>query len=307
MAASLSVLQPIQITDAILFSTDVPEADYTAWSGATTYAVGDRAISTTTHRIYESLRATNLNHDPTDILNRTGVTPWWFDVGPTNRWAVFDQEISSQTTQADTMTFVLRPGFFNSAFIAGLDADNLEITVLDAPAGNQIYYNVISLENSNPPDYYEYFFSALRAQKDFLVSGLDQYNAAEITIRIYRASGDVKCGVIALGDLLPLGQTQYGAKATPKTYSYIKIDEFGNNVIQRRKASKDMSVTAFIALEEANTVLDIITDLLDVPCVWVGTDLPEYSGLRVFGLGSGEISYDHPEDCMLSLTIQGLI
>jgi hypothetical protein len=112
---------------------------------------------------------------------------------------------------------------------------------------------------------------------------------------------------LSFGDLQELGETQYGAKAKPKTYSYIKVDDFGANTIVRRKSATDMSASAMLSLFEANNVNEIIQSLLDVPCVWMGSDLPEYRGLRVYGLGKGEISYDHPQDCMLTLNVEGLI
>jgi hypothetical protein len=307
MVASLSVLAPITIVDALLTSSTVPETDYAAWSGGTTYAVGDRVINTSTHRKYESLRATNSNHDPSDILNRTGVTPWWLDIGPTNKWAMFDSEVSTQTSVNTPLTVVIKPGAFNGVFLAGLDGDNLSITVKDSPGGATVYYYSGILEASAPGDYYEYFFDRFMPQTDFLANDIDSYANMEITISITKASGTVKCGVLALGDLKPLGLTQYGAKAKPKTYSYIKIDEFGNNTIIKRKTAKDMSATSYVKLEEANYVLDTITELLGTPCVWIGTGIPQYSGLRVFGLGSAELSYDQPEVAMLSLNVQGLI
>lgn len=307
MVASLSVLAPVTIVDALLTSSTAPETDYAAWSGATTYAIGDRVINTTTHRKYESLKATNLNHDPSDILNRTGVTPWWLDIGPTNRWAMFDSEVSTQTSIASPLTVVLHPGAINAFYLAGLDGDTLTVSIKDSPSGSVIYSYTGNLEASTPGDYYEYFFDRFMPQTDFLASGIDAYTDMQITITITKVTGNVKCGVLAVGDLKPLGLTQYGAKAKPKTYSYIKIDEFGNNTIIKRKTAKDMSASSYVKLEEANYVLDTITELLGTPCVWIGTEVSQYSGLRVFGLGSAELSYDQPEVAMLSLNVQGLI
>jgi hypothetical protein len=307
MSEFLSVLVAVDITDAMFISSTAPETDHAAWSSGTTYTVGQRCISTTTHRIYESLANANVGKDPTDIANRTGSTVWWQDVDPTNKWAMLDGEVSTQTVLASPLTIVIRPGFFNALYLGGVDAENLSVEVRDAPAGNIIYSFSGALEASMPPDYYEHFFDRFKPQTDFLASGIDQYNDAEVSLTLTSATGTVKLGVIALGDLRPLGKTQYGAKAKPKTYSYIKVDEFGKNKIKRRKAAKDMSLSAWLKLEEANSVLETITSLLDVPCVWIGTGLPEYTGLRVFGLGSGEISYDKPKDCLLTIDVQGLI
>ena len=282
MTASFSVLQPVAITDAMFISSTAPETDYTAWSAVTTYAAGDRSISTTTHRIYESLVAGNLNHDPTDINNRVGATPYWLDYGPTNKWAMLDAEVSSPTTNASPLTVVIRPGFFNCVGLVGLDAEHLAITVKDAPGGNVIYSYDADLEDSAPGDYYEYFFSGFKPQTDFIVSGIDQYNAAEITLSLTSASAPVACGMLQLGDLFKL-----------------RINLRSLLCFQFK-----LSQTAFIKYSHRCSV---INGLLDIPCLWIATDLPQFSGARVFGLGSAEMSYENARNCLLSVDVKGLI
>lgn len=305
MSASLSVLKPIPIADAMLVSSTAPENDHPAWSAATTYALADRVISTATHRIYESAKAGNLARDPTDINNRVGSPPWWIDVKPTNRWAMFDGSVSTQTIIASPLTVVLRPGFFNANYLGGLDAENVAITIKDAPGGTVIYSYSAALENSAPDDYYEYFFSPFNPQTDLLLNGFPPYNDAEITITLTRTSGNVKCGMAALGDLFPLGESQFGIKAKPKTYSYIKLNSYGDQEIKRGASAKDLSVVATCTLAQANAILDVITSLLDVPCVVAANDLPQYSGARTFGLIAGEMTYANAVQCEVSINVQG--
>jgi hypothetical protein len=256
--------------------------------------MGARCISAATHRIYESAIAGNVGRDPTNIVSRTGATIYWIDVGPTNKWAALDGEISTQTVSALVQTVVLRPGPLNALFAAGIDADAYSVSVKELAGGTVVFSDDGVLESSQPADYYEYFFDRFRPQTDLLVTDIPPYAQTEVTVSFTKSSGDVKCGVLAVGDLRPLGSTQYGAKAKPKTYSSIKLDEFG-------------TASAEIPIEEANSGLATVTELLDVPAVWVGTDLPEYSGLRVYGLGSGELSYDNPKLALLSINVQGLI
>lgn len=307
MSALLSLMKPVTLTDAMITSSTAPETDYTAYSAATTYAVAARCISTSTHRIYESLVAGNINHDPTNIDNSIGAAPYWLDVSATNKHKMFDDQVASQTTVASPLTAVLHPGFCNAVVLLGLDAEAIDLTAKDAPGGNVIKSYSGSLEGSTPFDYYEYFFSAFQPLTDFILSGIDPYSDMEITITLTKATGNVACGMLQVGDLVPLGTTQYGAKAKPKTYSYIKINDYGENEIVRRKKAKDMSFTAWLKLEDANNVLDTLTSMLDVPCIVICSDLADYSGLRSFGLVSGEISYDHPLDCLLSGSVNGLI
>lgn len=307
MSASLSVLVPIPVVGAVLASSNVVESDHAPWAAGTTYAKDVRCISATTHRIYQSAVAGNLGHDPTDIANRTGTIVYWIDVGPTNRHAMFDGEVSTQTSVATSLTVALRPGALNSIFAAGIDAETYSVSLTDAPGGTEVFAASGQLESSAPADYYEYFFDRFMPQTDLLVTGIPPYIGGEVVVTFAKVVGTVKCGVLAVGDLRPLGSTQFGAKAKPKTYSYIKTDDLGNNSIKRRKSARDMSASAKIPIQEANSVLDTVTELLDVPAVWVGTDLPDYSGLRCYGLGSGELTYENAVEALLTINVQGII
>jgi hypothetical protein len=300
---SLSVLNPVQITDAMLVSSTALENDYAAYNPATAYTAAQRCISTVTHRIYECVTGCT-GKDPTDINNRTGTPIYWSDVAPTNRWKMFDGESSSQTVIASPLTIVLHPGFFNAIYLGNLSAETIEVTVKDATGGNVIYHYLAALENSQPTDYYEHFFSPFRPQKDFIASGIDPYNAAELTITLTSPS-PVACGLFAIGDLQPLGLTLRGVEIDPKTYSYINIDAFGNNQIVRRKSAKDMAVKALVDLTEADYVVDVLTELQDVPCLYVASDSVSHRSARTFGLGKGKLIYDLPTTCSLNLNVQG--
>lgn len=308
MAAILSVLAPNTITSAMLVSSTVPENDEAQWLVGTTYGLGARVIDTTTHRIYESAKAGNVGKNPTDINNRIGTTIWWIDVTATNRWKLFDTQISTQTkVTATSMTYVLKPGAVNSVYLAGLDADTATVSVKDATGGTVVFSETKTLEDSAPPDYYEYFFAPFHLQEDALFSGLPAYSNPEVTITLAKTSGDILCGAALFGDLKQLGDTQKGAQAKPKTYSYIKINEAGENEIKRRKSAKDMTATARIPIEQADTVVGVMTSLLDVPAMYIASDSVNYAGLRAFGLGSATFTYDEPQFVTFNLNVNGLI
>lgn len=307
MVASLSVLAPVAVDSTILTSSTVLENDYPAWNNGTSYTAGTFCISTVTHRVYQCVTA-HSGKDPTDANNQAGAVVYWLDYGPTNRWAMFDGEVSTQTVAASPLIVVLRPGSFSGLYAAGLDAGQIDIVIKDAPGGNVVFFYSGHLEGSQPDDYDGYFFDRFKPLTDFLASDIEQYNSGELTFTLSNAGGGtVKCGYLGVGDLRSLGRTQYGAKAKPKTYSYIKTDDFGRTSIVRRKTAMDMTASAILENSEANTVTDLIRSLLDVPAVWIASGLTEYGFLRVFGLGSGEITAASPGYCELSLSVQGLI
>lgn len=304
---TLNVIVPTTITDSILFSSTAVENDYAAYNPATTYALGNRVISTTTHRVYESGQNGNLGKDPTNIVNRTGTPPWWIDVGPTNKWAMFDGYINTSTTVATPLTVVLRPGFVGALYLSGLVAEQCDITIKDAPGGTVVLTHSESLESSQPPDYWEYFFMPFRQQDDLLLTGIPPYANMEITITLSSTSGNVSCGFLSAGDLRPLGMTEFDAEAQPKSYSYIGEDNYGNTKIIQRPSAKNMRLSAEVDIENADFVEETIRQLQDAPAVWIGVDLANYAGLRVVGLGSGPLVYKNARQCFLNLTVKGFI
>lgn len=308
MTANLTVLKPTVITTAMRKSTTAVET-VALYNATVTYAVGDRCRSDVTHRIYECMKASNIDHDPTLAANQTGTPPWWKDMDPTNDWAMFDTDVSTQTVAPSPLTVVVEPGFFTSAQFFGLDADFIEVTVKDQAGGVVIKYAKHELEGSAPSDYDEYFWDDFEPEAGFVLGDVDQYSKAEITVTLTRTGGgNVACGAMVVGDEIQLGRTLSQAKIKPRTFSIITTDKFQKTSITRRKAVSDMDVSAVFDVSEANKVLRTVQSLLDVPCAWKASDSIYYSGLRCFGLGGGDLTYDVAAGtCQLNLTVQGII
>jgi hypothetical protein len=306
MSAKLSVLVPLAITTSAFVSSTVAETDYAAYASGTTYTIGNRVISPATHRIYESLRDGNIGKDPTLVVNQSGTAPWWEDIGATNKWAMFDDQISTPTKADGSLTVVLRPGAFNALYLVGIDATGLSITIKDAPGGNIIHTQTDALEGSQPDDYWDYYFMPFKPQTDFLVEVVDPYAAMELSLTL-TSPGTVSCGMLSIGDLRDLGLTQRDAKAKPKSYSYIKTDDFGKTTIKRRRSARDLEASAVIDLAEANSVLATIEAVQDIPAAWIASGTPEFAGLRSFGLGKCELTYGGNNVVLLSTTVQGMI
>lgn len=105
---TFNIMVPVTIADANFDASNVPETDYTAWSSATAYGVGDRVIITgTTHLIYECLIA-HTNKSPLVTANLyPAVGAFWITVGATNRWRPFDKKLSSLTTKSGDIAYRL--------------------------------------------------------------------------------------------------------------------------------------------------------------------------------------------------------
>lgn len=99
------MLSAYPITSSVLASSTVaePSAGEAVWNAATSYAEGNVVIRTTTHRKYECQIAGADSTIPENAPTR------WLDIGPTNKWAMFDQNRNAQTVATTSMQVELTP------------------------------------------------------------------------------------------------------------------------------------------------------------------------------------------------------
>ena len=304
----MNILTPLTINSAmILAGTSIaePASGETAWVSAGAYTVGDLRIRTTTHKVYECIQAST---------GRTALpeadSAYWREKSPTNRWAPFDSYTSTAATGTTSMTYVLQPGYFNALGMYGLVGTSAAITVKDAPGGATIYSNTVSLLE-NPLGWWEFLFLPVRQISKIILTNIPIRPTAELTITLTGAT--VEVGMINVGDYKSLigdgdwGGTQYGASAEPVSYSYIKTNADGTTTIVRRNAATSMRASIILPRDQADYALACVQDVLDVPVSWVATDANGFTGLNVFGLGSGSLSYDSFNIATLDLSVKGMI
>ena len=304
----MNILTPLTITDAmILAGTTIaePDASETAWVSAGAYSLGQERIRSTTHKVYECVQAST---------GRTALpevdSAYWLEKRPTKRWAPFDSYTSTAASGTASMTYVLQPGYFNALGMYGLVGTSATITVKDAPGGATIYSNTVSLLE-NPLGWWEFLFLPVRQIGKIILTNIPIRPTAELTITLTGAS--VAIGMINVGDYKSLigdgdwGGTQYGASAEPVSYSYIKTNADGTTTIVRRNAATSMRASIILPRDQADYALACVQDVLDVPVSWVATDANGFTGLNVFGLGSGSLSYDSYNIATLDLSVKGMI
>lgn len=304
----MNILTPLTITDAmILAGTTVaePDASETAWVSAGAYSLGQERIRSTTHKVYECVQAST---------GRTALpevdAAYWLEKRPTKRWAPFDSYTSTAASGTTSMTYVLQPGYFNALGMYGLVGTSAAITVKDAPGGATIYSNTVSLLE-NPLGWWEFLFLPVRQISKIILTNIPIRPTAELTITLTGAT--VEVGMINVGDYKSLigdgewGGTQYGASAEPVSYSYIKTNADGTTTIVRRNAATSMRASVVLPRAQADAALACVQQVLDVPVSWVATDAAGYTGLNVFGLGSGSLSYDSFNIATLDLSVKGMI
>jgi hypothetical protein len=295
----MKVIKPVSLTDALFVSSTAPENDYAVYAPATNYAVGNRVIYN--HVVYESVQTPNTGNTP-------GLFPlFWSTISPTNRWAMFDTEVSTQTALASPLTIVIKPGYVNSLALFGLEGTQAVITVTDGLGGPVVYTKTVMLDGTIIADWYQYFFEPSVQKGEVVLTDLPPYGNGHITVTITGAT-TVKCGALLAGTVYTLGDTQYGASAGILDFSRKDTNATtGVTTFTKRKFSKRMSASLMLDNGQLNKVQRVLADLRATPCAWLGTDVAGYEPLTVFGFYrdfSLDIAY--PTTSLCSLEVEGL-
>ena len=306
----MKVIVPIAITDAMLYSSSVaePAPGETVWVSGGTYAATDLRIRVTTHRVYACILAhTGVTTPPEDD------TTHWKDISATARWAMFDNAVSTDTTDVGSLTVVLRPGFLNAVSLYKLTGASIAITVKDAPGGSIVKSYAGDLYEPFV-DWYEWLFAPYKPLTKIVLTDITPYPDAELTITVTAAAGQpVGIGMVCIGDLRPfvvsggIGGTQHGGKVEPVDYSYIKNDDFGETRIVKRRATTDLRLSVYLPKEDADYAVSLLQEVLATPVAVIGIDASGYAGFNVFGLVSGSVDYAGPAHAIADITVKGLI
>ncbi len=272
----MKVLKSLVITDANLTYSSLPETDHAVWSGATTYALAARVIVLSTHKIYQSLQASNLNHNPTaDTQNDPDNPPtWWVEISATNKWKPFDGLRRNTAVGAAPMSFVITPTVVTDG-IAILNADANDVDVVVTFGAVEVYRNNFVLVQRVVSDWYEFFFKPFQQQKNIYVDGLPPLIGAQIAVTLKRAVGNVSVGIIAPGNSLYIGQAAYGAVSDIRSFSKSEPNDFGvtrlvkrqPKVLTKQRVVADKSLTTFL--------FELREELESVVSVWSTVDEPE--------------------------------
>jgi len=271
-SSSLLLLHPVAIGDGELTDSSVPETDWPQWSAEATYDLGDRVIKTATHRIYESATDGNTGHDP------EAATGEWIDVGPTNRWAMFDQALGTASTATGSIAVVIDPGAVGA--VALLDVTGSTVRVQTTG------------------------YDKTKAAGPGAVTFLDLPGAGDpITVTVLGA-GEVAVGTLLAGALLPLGSTEANPTAAITDYSRKEADDFGEIEVVERAWAKRMTARARIRTEAIDQVANRIAAVRATPALWIGKD--GLDSLTIYGFFK-DFSIETSEPLStLNLQVEGL-
>ena len=305
----MRVIKPITVSDSNLTSSSIPEPDASVgeitWT-AGTYNLGDQRILTTTHKVYEVVADPSTSDDP-----ETGVAAnpqTWIEVGSTNRYRMFDNKNSTQSTDELTLTTTIVPATLTNS-IAGFNitgAETINVTVNNGVS--DIYDRDIDmLDNSARVNWYEFFFSPIVAITRFILLDLPPIIGNDVIVTC-TGGGTISFGNLVVGESLALGTTVYGTSVQGLDFSVREPDGFGGFNIVRRRTADLMDYDCFIDTVKMPYVKNQLKSLSQKETVWIGNDDDINDGTATFGYYNNyQINLSGPQVSDMTIQVQELI
>ncbi|MFP3849134.1 hypothetical protein [Pseudomonas sp. W5-01] len=300
-AADPLVVQVGQAFQLASMSTNVPEDDYPWWLSTKSYVVGDRVMLD--HRNYEALMG-NANTNPVSKVTSPAT---WLDLGATNRWKLFDDKVGTVTTNPETISLKIVPGRAVDAMaFFGLDAASIYVRAIDPYQGIIFESQVSPVSTDGIDDWYDYFFSPVELNEDFVLLDVPVGSYGSIDIVISKPGGIASVGALIMGKMAELGETLYGTSVGITDYSRKDRDDFGNFTVVERGYSKRAEFDLMVPTSRVSATQRTLAKYRAKPLVWIGEATYQstiiYGYYREFNL---VISGPTVSDC--SISVEGLV
>lgn len=251
-----NVISPMRVTDVELAASNIAEDDHPEWAAETTYPARGKVISTTTHRIYESMQDGNQGNDP---VADDGT--WWLDLRATNRWSAFDNRRSNKARRADEITYSIVPTQDCDAIsLFGLTAGSVRIEVWDGAV--RIYDETfVMADTGHVVSVYTYFFGGIVYSRQKVLNGFPGYIGHRIDITISAIGATAEVGHIVLGRNHLLGTVLNLPRIDFVSHSRKGYDDFGEEILVKRGSTRKVDVSLVVPTIQAPRVMDIIDEI----------------------------------------------
>lgn len=303
--SDMTVVDPVVVTDAVLVSSTIAEADAPLWSDATNYAIG-AVVMRPNHKLYEAITGGVDSTPPEDATG--GDTTKWIFLGPTNQWAMFDNVLGTLSTDSSPIEIELDPG--QSIDSLGLleisGADTLTVEMENASV--TVYSKTVSLDYTPISSFYEWFYTPTELASEILLTDLpSQYPSARLKITL-SGSGTVSCGLVKFGLGFRVGGAEWGVKAGIDDYSKKERDaRFGTIEFIEGPYSKRISMRVIVEPARFNAIFRSLSKYRARPCLYIVTDKPSLSGLTAFGISSFELDVAYPSVYYCTFEVESLV
>lgn len=293
----MDIVRPIDVTPAMVTTNATnPDPD---WIAGTTYA--DKAKATHQRRIWLSLQSGNTGHEP----GQPGSEAWWSDAGPANSWAMFDDEVGTVTTRAESLAVTVVP--LAAPVVALLNLRGKTARCVSTHSGTTLYDKTVSLwDTSTVTDWAEYFFSEPEFRTEAVFDDLPAVLGQSVAVTLSAPGGTAQCGMFIPGRPFDVGDELQGLKRSGVDYSTVTFDVFGKATIKRRGYAREISTQTLLHNRAFDRIARRLDQIASEP-VLVLSGRPRFDATVVYGLVSYSLDLSLYSYSYASIEVKGLI
>ncbi len=307
----MNIITPKEI---FLDSSNVDENNYAEWLTGTAYIATEIVYVTLSedtlteikpHKKYQSLTGNTGSYPPNNLTD-------WLDLGATNRWALFDNYVSSQTSNANTIDIALSASKVDRLCFFGLQAASIQIVVKDS-VESVITDETITMGGNTTTSWSEYFFNESYFRDSYIHTLQSLYVNTTIEITITGLDSVAKCGQLILGKATFLGLTEYGVSASIDDYSRKETNDFGETFLSQRAFAKTLDIDLWIdhtpQAIQYDKVYQTLSNIRATPVVFDANNKnSDRQTFQIFGYYKDfSLIADFAIKSQCTLTIEGLI
>lgn len=260
----MRILPPVTIENNNYISSNVTEPDSndlgaSLWVSGNGYTANTSYVyRDTTHMIYKCINNITAGSAASQVLPEISVLsvpPYWAEVQPTNKWALFNYKDSTTTKRASPLVIEIGDLSQRVDSLALVGMVGVTHVLVEVTQDSWVTTDVIYDQGFELPS--------------LVLYTLPPYYHVKIRVTLTGAS-NVECKALAVGYYEDAGFVQNGVVSDSVSFSIVERDMYGNSYFQKRRAIPKLSLST---LAEARIVnrLGIVRDKLNaVPAVWCG-------------------------------------
>jgi hypothetical protein len=237
----------------------------------------------------------------------SSLAPPWERVGASNRWAMFDAHVSTQTAASDEIDVTVGFGRCDSLVLLDVEAAEVRIDVTNISTGEMVMSEVYDMCLDESAAWSDYFFSEAKWRTTLSVS-TPLYHNAQARIRIIAREGyQAKCGHVACGRAQYLGPAQWAPRVGLLDYSQKSTDDTGTTTLTPGPWAKELSVDMLVPTASVGVLQRNLAGYRGRACVWDCNNETDFEPLSIFGFFNDfSLILSGPTSSACSISIQGL-
>lgn len=303
----MDVLLSNEITEAMVVSTNAPErrAGEVEWAN-TAWPAGSIVTRTATQRVYKAAYDVPSGGVPPEENIAVAQLPYWADIGPMNRAAMFDKVMKSQTVgpSGANLEVIFKPGPVTNLWLANMDLVNaVRVEVWDSTGGVLVYDQRKELRKK-VTSHWDWWFAPFEFAHDAPFDGIPAYRNCVVKLT-FETESIASVGMAAAGRVDRWGGTEWDVSASRQRYAPSTPNQAWGPAQLGGVNTKDVTFRVFVKPQDAPRVDEATGQAMNRLAVYIPSDQPQFSGIRIFGeLVRAEMGYPGPNYVPLDITVR---